>query len=118
MSKPGESVYCGRLTKRALMGFPEGAFLMSNVTDGIGAPLVARVLPPPAIRNLFWRELRQLGADGRLARVFATAEDYRLFLMMNPVPDGPPGSPFSRVRIGNPLDHVGARLVMPSAACT
>ena len=82
----GSPLFHGSLTKRVLLDLPEGAFVMSGVTDESGAPLFAETLPPVSAR----------GVAQRNCYVFASARDYAVFLASNPVPDGPPGSPFPR----------------------
>ena len=92
----GSPLFHGSLTKRVLLDLPEGAFVMSGVTDESGAPLFAETLPPVSAREELWGSLKASGVAQRNCYVFASARDYAVFLASNPVPDGPPGSPFPR----------------------
>lgn len=92
----GTPLFHGSLTKRVLLGLPEGAFVMSGVTDDSGAPLFARTLPPVSAREQLWGSLKASGVAQRECYVFASARDYSVFLASNPVPHAPPGSPFPR----------------------
>ena len=92
----GEPIFFGRMTKKVLFALPEGVYLMSNVTDEIGAPEVAQTIPLWGRRDCFWRHLRGLKQNGRHFRVFRSFEDFQLFLAHTPMIDGPPGSPFPR----------------------
>jgi hypothetical protein len=50
---------CGKLSKKTLFSLPEGGLLSSNVTDGIGHPLVAEPVAPLAEREAQWCERRR-----------------------------------------------------------
>lgn len=96
MSRFIEPVYQGPLTKKVLLECVEGVYVMSAVTDELGAPLVSQTVPERAHRSEFWAELKQLGVAGRTVYMFKSAAEYALFLSENPIADGPPGSPFPR----------------------
>jgi hypothetical protein len=68
---------------KVLMSLPEGILLQSNVTKS-DDPLTAiyeGVIGPQETREGLWRQLKELGVEGRLFRGFATAEPYdRMFL--------------------------------------
>lgn len=85
-----------RLTKKCLMELPEGAYLMSGVTDDSGTPLVSQQIPVKSERGSFWKHLRAIRVAGRSFWVFKDTAEHAAFLANNPVPDGPSGSPFPR----------------------
>lgn len=89
-------LFRGTMTKATLMSMQEGAFMMSCVTDETAAPLFVGAIPTLQAREMFWRHLKLSGVAGRTCWVFASADDYQLFLRSNPIENAPPGSPFSR----------------------
>jgi hypothetical protein len=96
-SGEGTPIYRGPLSKAVLMQLPEGAYVMSGVSDDSGAPLLSRSLPVLIERSALWIQLKSLGVDSRNCYVFENEREYRAFLAKNPVVNPPPGSPFPKL---------------------
>lgn len=70
------AIYVGRLLKSALMVFPEGSYLMSNVYGSDGQPAIEGRILSREKREAAWTKIKSSRADGRLCRVFSTYEDF------------------------------------------
>jgi len=70
------AIYVGRLLKSALMVFPEGSYLISNVYGSDGEPAIEGRIPSLEKREATWKKIKGCRADGRLCRVFSTYEDF------------------------------------------
>lgn len=74
----GKPVYSGRLTKKQLMKFPEGGYLVSNSYSSFDRrPLVEEQIGSLEDRDKLWEKVKRVGADGRLCYVLKNYNDYR-----------------------------------------
>jgi hypothetical protein len=74
--RPGTPMFKGRLTKKALLGFPDGSFLLSNSYSGL-TPKIAEPVPPSQLREAFWDRLSRAGVTGQKCYMFEDASSYR-----------------------------------------
>ena len=65
----------GKLTKRFLMSFPDGVYLMSNVMDTMSESVFEEGVSPMAGREGQWKKIVKAGAEGRLCFTFKTKEE-------------------------------------------
>lgn len=73
----GKSIYSGKLSKSAIMKFPEGSYLVSNCYSSFDRrPLIEVKVGSLAERELLWEQAKSSGSDGRLCSVFAKHDDY------------------------------------------
>ncbi|RNE90727.1 toll/interleukin-1 receptor domain-containing protein [Marichromatium sp. AB32] len=73
----GKPVYSGKLTKKAVMEFEEGSFLVSNCYSSFDRrPLIEEKVGSVIDRESLWKKAKSRGADGRLCSVFRKHEDY------------------------------------------
>lgn len=70
-----KAIYSGKLLKSALMKFPEGSYIISNVCPN-GRPAIEGAIPPFGQRENYWKEIKKCRANGRLCYVFSNANDY------------------------------------------
>ena len=77
----GKPIYGGRLTKKQLMTFPKGSYLVSNCYSSFdGKPMVDLQLGSSESRNQLWEDIKSAGADGRICYVFKDYDDYSTYL--------------------------------------
>lgn len=85
-SSIGKPIYSGKLSKEAMMEFPEGSFLVSNCYSSFDRkPLVEDTVSSLIDRESFWKYVKSCGANGRLCHVFKKYEDYKLYKKSLPV---------------------------------
>jgi hypothetical protein len=75
-------IFRDRLSKKCLLGLPEGALLQSNASRGDSTPVFAETIGDKASREELWERLRALGLSGTLFYAFRDAEAYRLSMTM------------------------------------
>lgn len=76
-----------KLIKRILLAAPEGAYLVSNCFHGYTtAPIFEEIVAPPLDRDNQWKRIVAARADQRLCRVFATQQEYQIWLQKVLVP--------------------------------
>ena len=74
-----------RLTLRRYMQLPTGCLLVSNVGFSPIQPVFAEVVAPAEQRGEQWLRIRASHVDQRLARAFASVDDYHAFLRAFPI---------------------------------
>lgn len=73
----GKPIYSGKLTRKALMDFPEGSYIVSNCYGVFDKrPLLEEIIGSPNDRESLWKRAKSSGSDGRLCRVFTKYDDY------------------------------------------
>lgn len=73
----GKPIYSGKLSKKAVMSFLEGSFLVSNCYSSFDRrPLIEEQVGSLGDRETLWEKAKSCGADGRLCSVFRKYEDY------------------------------------------
>ncbi|GHC21268.1 toll/interleukin-1 receptor domain-containing protein [Aidingimonas halophila] len=76
-------IYSGNLTKKAIMTFPEGSYLISNCYSSYDKrPLIEEKVGSLEDREALWEQAKSCGSNGRLCRVFKRYEDYRAHMRM------------------------------------
>ena len=79
----GKPIYSGSLTKKAIMTFPEGSYLVSNCYSSFDRrPLIEEKVGSLDERESLWEQAKYCGSDGRLCRVFKEYEDYIAYVKM------------------------------------
>lgn len=79
----GKPIYSGKLTKKAIMTFPEGSYLISNCYSSFDRrPLIEEQVGSLDAREMLWEQAKSCGSDGRLCRVFKKYEDYSAHMRM------------------------------------
>lgn len=79
----GKPIYSGKLTKKAIMNFSEGSYLVSNCYSSYDRrPLIEERVVSLGEREALWEKAKSCGADGRLCRVFKKYEDYLAYSKM------------------------------------
>lgn len=79
----GKPIYSGKLTKKAIMDFPEDSYLVSNCYSSFDRrPLIEEQVGSLNKREDLWERAKFCGADGRLCRVFKKHEDYVAYARM------------------------------------
>ncbi|TOK67848.1 toll/interleukin-1 receptor domain-containing protein [Vibrio parahaemolyticus] len=74
----GKPIHSGKLTKKAIMSFPVGSYLVSNCYSSFDMqPLLEIKLGPIDERESVWELAKTCGADSRLCNVFNKYEDYK-----------------------------------------
>ena len=71
-----------QMTKRFLMGLPEGVFIESDVRD-INSEFCPELAEPVAkmdAREDQWKRIKAKELNSRMFAVFASEDDYRLYL--------------------------------------
>jgi hypothetical protein len=87
------------LTKKFLLGFPKGVFIMSNVMNSPGQPVFAEyVLSPASERIKQWDRIMGSGCNGRLCYVSENENQANQFLnsITEKIPTKPPEPPKQR----------------------
>lgn len=74
------SLMDGRLTKKFLMGLPEGLYLVSNMILGPDKSIFSEKVAPLSEREEQWKRIAKVGADQRLCYVYRTEDDYQAHL--------------------------------------
>jgi len=69
-----------KLTKKALMAFPERAYLASNCMQTNWVSIYEETILPMLIRHVQWRHIVFSGADSRMCRVFGSKLEYQQWL--------------------------------------
>lgn len=79
----GKPIYSGKLTRKAIMSFPEGSYLVSNCYSFFDKrPLIEVKVGPQDEREILWEKAKSCGSDGRLCRAFAKYEDFSAHMRM------------------------------------
>ncbi|MBC9230039.1 toll/interleukin-1 receptor domain-containing protein [bacterium SPL81] len=79
----GKPIYSGKLTKKAIMDFPEGSYLVSNCYSSFDRrPLIEETVVSMDQREALWEKAKSYGADGRICHVFKKHEDYLAYSRM------------------------------------
>lgn len=79
----GKPIYTGKLTKKAIMKFPEGSYLVSNCYSSFDRkPLIEEHVGHVDERGNLWEQAKSSGSDGRLCRVFKDYNDYVAYARM------------------------------------
>lgn len=79
----GKPIYSGKLTKKAIMDFPEGSYLVSNCYSSYDRkPLIEEKVCSLDKREALWEKAKSSGSDGRLCSVFKKHEDYVAYAKM------------------------------------
>ncbi|WP_406734390.1 toll/interleukin-1 receptor domain-containing protein [Vibrio scophthalmi] len=74
----GKPIHTGKLTKKAIMSFPVGCYLVSNCYSSFDMqPLLDVKLGAIDDRESVWELAKTRGADSRLCNVFIKYEDYQ-----------------------------------------
>ena len=76
----------GKLSKRFLLGLPEGVYLVSNVMDAPGQPIFAQTVVPVSQRLAQWQAIVDAGVNHRLCHVFKHPADYLTMSLEVPYP--------------------------------
>lgn len=69
-----------KLTKKFLMGLPEGLYLVSNTGWSPEEPEFIEKVSPLSKRDEQWKRIIEAHVDQRLCNVFRTKKDYQAFL--------------------------------------
>lgn len=69
-----------KLTKKALMTFPAGAYLASNCMQTNLVSIFEETILPMLIRHVQWRLIVFSGANSRMCRVFGSKLEYQKWL--------------------------------------
>lgn len=65
----GKPIYSGKLTKKAIMDFPEGSYLISNCYSSFDRrPLIEEKVGSLNVRGNLWEQAKSCGADGQIGR--------------------------------------------------
>jgi hypothetical protein len=75
--RPGMPIFAGKLTKKAFMSLPDGAYLMSNVVKPDLTPAHVVEMPVAAEREMLWVQLKSDGLPLTRFYAFADAVEYR-----------------------------------------
>ncbi len=79
----GKPIYSGKLTKKAIMTFPEGSYLVSNCYSSFDRrPLIEEQVGSIGERENLWERAKSSDSDGRLCRVFKEYDDYIAYMKM------------------------------------
>lgn len=74
----GKPIHSGKLTKKAIMSFPVGSYLVSNCFSSFDMqPLLEVKLGATEGRESVWELAKTCGADSRRCHVFNKYEDYQ-----------------------------------------
>jgi hypothetical protein len=76
MSKDAEPITREKLTKRFLMGLPEGVYLVSNLFIQKDKPEFAENVSLQNERDEQWKRIVEARVNQRLCDVFKTKEDF------------------------------------------
>ena len=69
-----------KLSKKFLMGLPEGVCLVSNIGWSPDEPEFIEKVSPLSKRDKQWKRIVEAHVDQRLCNVFSTKKDYQAFL--------------------------------------
>ncbi len=69
-------IKCGRLSKNILYEIEEGLFLVSNIGISPLQPVLAEKVVSSSKKEYQWAKIKEVGANGRLCRVFKSKEDF------------------------------------------
>jgi hypothetical protein len=71
-----DELHSAKLTKKFLMGLPNGVYLMSNMAATLNKSIFGEyVISPVAEREKQWARIKLAGADNRLCRIFKTEKE-------------------------------------------
>lgn len=76
----GRPLYAGKLTKKALLGFPSGSVLITNTVKADLTPEFVEELGDAESRESLWKRLRQASVGHGKIYVFETMKDVRIHL--------------------------------------
>lgn len=77
IARRSDPLFEGRLTKKHLLGLPEGSFLLSNTLKPDLTPALAEPIPPAHLREHFWEMLSREAIARTKCYVFEDAAAYR-----------------------------------------
>lgn len=75
--QPGAPIFAGKLTKRRLMAFEDGAVLSSNCYNTRYEPVLLVEVPSLSAREELWAQICQLGLAGTRFYLFSDFAEYR-----------------------------------------
>jgi len=76
----GKPIMDGKLTKKFLMGLPEGAWLISNVGDSPYEPVFAETVLPLEEREGQWKRIVAASVSQQMCYVFPSKDDHRAWV--------------------------------------
>jgi len=76
----GKPIMDGKLTKKFLMGLPEGVWLISNVGDSPYEPVFAETVLPLEEREGQWKRIVAASVSQQMCYVFPSKDDHRAWV--------------------------------------